>query len=107
MPNVNLKVDQQSASAQEAILVIPTPIASEILVLQILVAPMQFVKTMVMLPSVNVLQTMLAIPMFLAHLIPVPKIPVAPTLSVLSVVKDLSVGVLEVSLEVQTAELVA
>jgi len=106
MPNVNLKVGQPSASAQEAILVTPTPTASEILVLPILVVPMQFVKTMVMLPSVNVLQTMLAIPMFLAHLIPVPKIPVAPTLSVLSVVKDLSVGALEVSLEVQTAELV-
>jgi hypothetical protein len=36
-------------------------------------------------------------------LIPVLKILVAPTLSVLSVAKDLSVGVLEVSLEVQTA----
>jgi len=106
MPNVNLKVDQLFANVQEAILVILTPTVSEILVLPILVVPMQFVKTVVTLPSVNVLLTMLVIPMFLAHLIPVPKIPVAPTLSALSVAKDLSVGVLEVSLEVQTAELV-
>jgi hypothetical protein len=67
MPNVNLKVDQPSASAQEAILVIPTPIASEILALPIPVVPMQFVKTMAMLLSANVLQTMLVIPMFHAR----------------------------------------
>jgi len=107
MLNVNLKVDQPSANVQEAILVIPTPIVSEILVQPILVVPMQFVKTMVTLLSASVLQTMLVIPMFLAYLIPVLKVPVAPTLSVLSVVKDPFVDVLEGTLEVQTADLVA
>jgi len=58
MPNVNLKVDQLFANVQEAILVIPTPTVSEILVLPILVVLMQFVKTMAMLPSANVHQTM-------------------------------------------------
>merc|ERR1711976_199855 len=106
MPNVNLKVDQLFANVQEAILVIPTPTVSEILVLPILVVLMQFVKTMAMLPSANVHQTMLEIHTFLAHLIPVLKIPVALIPSVLSVVKDLSVDVFEDSLEVQTAELV-
>jgi len=106
MPNVNLKVDQQFANVQEAILVILTPTVSEILVLPILVVLMQFVKTMEMLPSANVLQTMSEIHTFLAHLIPVLKIPVALIPSVLSVVKDLSVDVFEDSLEVQTAELV-
>jgi len=58
MPNVNLKVDQLFANVQEAILVIPTPTVSEILVLPILVVLMQFAKTMAMLPSANVHQTM-------------------------------------------------
>jgi len=104
MPNVNLKVDQLFANVQEAILVIPTPTVSEILVLPILVVLMQFVKTMEMLPSANVLQTMLEIHTFLARLIPVLKIPVALIPSVLSVVKDLSVDVFEDTLEVQLVD---
>lgn len=106
MLNVNLKADLPSANVQEATLVIPTPTVSEILALPTLVVPMQFAKTMVMPLSASVLPIMLVIPMFRAHLIPVLKVHVVPTLSVLSVVKDHSVGVLEGSLEVLTAELV-
>jgi len=106
MLNANLKDDQPSANVPEVILVIPTPTVSEILVLPILAAPMQFVKTMVMPLFANVHQTMSVIHTFLAHLIPVLKVHVAPTLSVPSVVKDLFVDVLEDSLEVQTADLV-
>ena len=61
---------------------------------------MLYVKIMAMLPFANVLQNMSVIHMYLVLLILVPSTLVVLTPNVMSAVKDLSVDVSEVTLEV-------